>query len=160
VTREQKLEKLGFPIDRVPPPAALYRPVVVHGLTAYVSGCIPLDGPGFPVTVGKVGSEVGLEEAKRAAALCAANILRLLKVELGDLGRIERVVRLGGYVCSAEGFTDQHLVLNGASELIIEVLGEAGQHSRAAVGVSDLPLGSSVEVDAIVALLDGSSPDF
>lgn len=154
MTREQNLEKLGFPIDRLPAPAALYRPVVVQGKTAYVSGCIPLDGPGPPVTVGRVGSVVSMEEAQRAAALCAANLLRLLRAELGSLDRIERVIRLGGYVCSADGFTDQHLVLNGASQLLLDVLGEAGAHTRAAVGVAELPLGSSVEVDAIVALTD------
>lgn len=154
MTREQKLEKLGFPLDRAPPPAANYRPVVVQGRTAYVSGCIPLDGAGLPVTVGKVGSSVSLEQAQRAAALCAANVLRLLKAELGSLDRIERVLRVGGYVSSAEGFTDQHLVLNGASQLFLDVLGEAGAHARAAVGVTELPLGSSVEVEAIFAVTD------
>lgn len=152
MTREEKLQKLGFALDRVPSPAALYRPVVVQGGTAYVSGCIPVDGPGPPVSVGKVGTGVNLEDAQRAAALCAANVLRLLKAELGSLDRIERVVRIGGYVRSAEGFSDQHLVLNGASQLLIEVLGEAGAHTRTAVGVAELPLGSSVEVDAIVAV--------
>lgn len=155
MTREQKLEKLGFPIDRLPLPAALYRPVVVQGAMAYVSGCIPLDGPGLPVTVGQVGGAVSLEEAQRAAALCAANVLRCLRAELGSLDRIERVIRLGGYVCSAQGFTDQHLVLNGASQLLLDVLGEAGSHTRAAVGVAALPLDSSVELDAIVALTAG-----
>lgn len=154
MNREQILENLGFPLDRLPPPAAIYRPVVVQGRTAYVSGCLPVDGPGRPVSLGKVGASVSLEEAQRAAALCAANVLRLLRIELGSLDRIERVIRLGGYVCSAEGFTSQHLVLNGASQLMLDVLGEAGAHTRAALGVAELPLGSSVEVDAIVALTD------
>lgn len=154
MTREQNLENLGFPLDRVPPPAALYRPVVVQGRTAYVSGCIPLDGPGQPVSVGKVGGTVSLEEAQRAAGLCAANILRLLRVELGSLDRIERVIRLAGYINSAQGFVSQHLVMNGASQLMLDVLGEAGAHTRSAVGVAELPLDSSVEIDAIVALAD------
>lgn len=150
MTREEKLESLGFPLDRIPTPGAIYRPVVVHGTTAYVSGCVPFDGPGNLVSVGKVGREITLEQAQVAAALCAANVLRLLREELGSLDRIVRIVRLGGYVNSTEEFTDQHLVINGASQLMADVLGDAGPHARTALGLAQLPLGSSVEVDAIV----------
>lgn len=152
MNREQNLEKLGFPLDRVPPPAAIYRPVVVQGGIAYVSGCLPVDGPGQPVFVGKVGGSQSLEQAQRAAALCAANILRLLRAELGSLDRIERVIRMAGYINSAQGFVSQHLVMNGASQLMLDVLGEAGAHTRSAIGVAELPLDASVEIDAIVAL--------
>jgi enamine deaminase RidA (YjgF/YER057c/UK114 family) len=156
VTREEKLEQLGFPLDRIPAPGANYLSVVVDGPTAYVSGAIPFDGPGNLVSVGKVGRDLGLKEAQKAAALCSANILRVLKVELGHLDRIVRVLRLGGYVNSAEDFTDQHLVVNGASQLMIDVLGEAGRHARTALGSSQLPLGSSVEIDAVVLVAPAS----
>jgi enamine deaminase RidA (YjgF/YER057c/UK114 family) len=152
VTREQKLESLGFPMDRIPTPGAIYRPVVVSGTTAYVSGCLPFDGPNQLTSTGKVGRDVSLADAQQAAALCAVNILRLLAQELGSLSRIKRVVRLGGYVNSTEDFTDQHLVINGASQLLADVLGEAAPHARSAIGVAQLPLGTSVEVDAIVEI--------
>lgn len=156
MNREEKLESLGYPLERTPKPAALYRPVVVTGTTAYVSGCLPFDGDGNLVSVGKVGRELTLEQARAAAALCAANVLRLLRVELGGLARVVRVVRLGGYVNSTDTFTEHHLVVNGASELFTQVLGEAGQHARSAIGVPQLPFGSSVEVDAIVEVLPAS----
>lgn len=156
MSREARLEALGFPLDRIPTPGAIYRPVTVSGAFAYVSGCVPFDGPGNLASVGKVGRDVTLEEAKNAAALCAANVLRLLREELGSLDRIVRVVRVGGYVNSTEDFSDQHLVINGASQLFIDVLGrDAGLHARTALGLAQLPLGSSVEVDAIVEI---SSP--
>lgn len=147
---EQRLEELGYPLDRVPKPAAVYIPVVVDGGTAYVSGAVPLDGPGNLVFRGKVPSIIGVAEAQKAAALCAANLLRFLHAELGSLARIERVLKLTGYVNSDADFSEQHLVMNGASELLIAVLGESGRHARSAVGVAALPLGSSVEVDLVV----------
>jgi enamine deaminase RidA (YjgF/YER057c/UK114 family) len=147
--RERRLEDLGFPLDRVPAPAAVYRPVVVVDTLAYVSGAVPFDGPGNLVWCGKVGAERTLEEGQRAAALCAANVLRVLHQELGSLARIRRLVRVGGYVNSSPDFTGQHLVVNGASELFVHVLGEAGQHARTALGLVQLPLGATVEIDAI-----------
>src|SRR5690606_24505178 len=96
-------------LDRVPQTAALYRPLVLHGTTAYVSGALPFDGPGQLRWRGKVGCELSLEEGKEAARLCAANLLRVLRQELGALTRIHRVLRLGGYVNTAPDFTDQHL---------------------------------------------------
>lgn len=153
MTREEKLEALGYPLERVPKPGAIYKPVVLHGTTAYVSGCVPFDGDGNLVSVGKVGRDLTLDQGKVAAALCAANVLRLLRVELGSLSRIGRMLRVGGYVNSTEEFTDHHLVINGASELFAAVLGDAAPHARTAVGMQQLPLGSSVEVDAIVEIL-------
>lgn len=149
-TREQKLEQLGYPLDRVPKPGALYKPVVVHGTTAYVSGAVPFDGDGNLASKGKVGADVTLEEAQKAAALCAANVLRVVRAELGSLDRVVRVLRVGGYVNCTPDFSDQHLVINGASQLFFDVLGEPGRHARTAVGMAQLPLGSSVEVDAIL----------
>ena len=151
-TPDQRLEALGFPLDRHLSPGAMYRPVVIDGTTAYVSGCVPFDGDKNLVSKGKVPSQIPLEDARRAAALCAANVLRLIRQELGSLERIERILKVTGFVNSDSDFTDHHLVINGASQLFVDVLGEAGWHARSAVGVAQLPLGSSVEVEAIIKL--------
>ena len=148
--RADLLTARGYPLDRLPQPAAAYRPVVLDGTTAYLSGAIPFDGGQNLVSRGSVPSEVSLEQAQRAAELCAANLLRVLYAELGSLESIEQVLRLGGYVNSDPGFSEQHLVLNAASSLIIGVLGAAGAHARSAIGVTGLPLGASVELDMIV----------
>lgn len=151
-TREQILESLGYPLDKVPLPGATYRPVIIEGSIAYVSGCLPNDGGRNLTSIGKVPSVVSLEDAKKAAALSAANILRLVRQETGSLDRISRVLKLVGFVNSDSDFTDQSQVVNGASQLMIDVLGEAGWHARSAVGVAQLPLGASVEVEAIIQL--------
>lgn len=152
MTPDQTLESLGYPLDRAPAPGALYQPVVIDGTTVYVSGCVPLDGDRNLVSEGKVPSQVSMEEATRAAALCAANVLRLVRRELGSLERVERVLRVTGYVNTDPNFTEQHLVINGASQLFVNVFGQAGMHARTAVGMAQLPLGSSVEVEAILKL--------
>ena len=154
--RERKLEQLGFPLDRKLSPGAIYKPVVVDGTTVYVSGCVPFDGDGNLVSKGKVPSQVTLDQARKAAALCAANVLRLVRQEVGSLDRVERVLRLTGYVNSDAGFTDQHLVINGASQLMLDVFGDAGWHARSAVGMAALPIGASVEVEAIVRIRPAS----
>ena len=152
MTPDQKLESLGYPLDRRLSPGAIYKPVVIDGTTAYVSGCVPFDGDKNLVSKGKVPSQVSMEEAKKAAALCAANVLRLVRQELGSLEPVERVLRVTGYVNTDPTFTDHHLVINGASQLFVDVFGEAGMHARTAVGMAQLPLGSSVEVEAILKL--------
>jgi enamine deaminase RidA (YjgF/YER057c/UK114 family) len=149
---DSKLESLGYPLDRRLSPGAIYKPVVIDGTTVYVSGCVPFDGDRNLVSKGKVRSQVSVEEAQRAAALCAANVLRLIRQEIGSLEKIERVLRVTGYVNSDPDFTDQHLVINGASQLLVDVFGEAGMHARSAVGMAQLPLGASVEVEAILKL--------
>ena len=151
--RDQKLESLGYPLDRVPGVGAIYKPVVIDGTTVYTAGAVPFDGDKL-VGKGKVPTDVSLEEGKRHAALCAANILRNVRKAVGgSLDRVERVLRTVGYVNSDPAFTDQHLVINGASELLIEVLGpDAGVGVRTAIGMASLPLGSSVEVDIIFKL--------
>ena len=147
--RENKLEELGFPLDKVPAPAAIYKHVVIDGDTLYSSGAIPVTD-GAVVFKGKVPGEVPLEKAQDAARLCAANILRCVRRELGSLDKIVRLVRATGYVNSDPLFTDQHLVMNGASQFFKDVLGEdAGMGARSAVGVATLPLGCAVEVEAI-----------
>jgi enamine deaminase RidA (YjgF/YER057c/UK114 family) len=150
--REEKLQSLGFSPECHLKAGAIYRPVVIDGTTAYVSGCVPFDEHQLLTSKGKVPSEVSLEAAQKAAALCAANILRLLRRELGSLDRIDRVLKVVGFVNSDPAFTQQHLVINGASQLLIDVLGESGWHARSAVGMAALPLGASVEVEAIVKI--------
>lgn len=149
--RDKKLEALGYPVDDVPGPGAIYKPVVIHGSTVYVSGAVPVAG-GKLASKGKVPSEVSLEDAQKAAALCAANNLRFVIRELGSLDRIERVIRVTGYVNSDPDFTDQHLVINGASQLLADVFGDDGIGARSAIGMAQLPLGSSTEVEMILAL--------
>lgn len=150
--RERKLESLGYPLSKTLSAGAIYRPVVVDGTTIYVSGCVPFDGDKNLASRGKVVSQVSLDAARQAAALCAANVLRLVRQELGSLARVERVLRVTGYVNSDPDFTDQHLVINGASQLFVDVFGEAGWHARSAVGMAQLPLGASVEVEAILKM--------
>jgi len=150
--REEKMKALGFSPECNLKAGAIYRPVVIDGTTAYVAGCVPFDDAQKLTSKGKVPTEVSLEEAKKAAALCAANILRLVRREVGSLDRIERMLKVVGFVNSAPSFEEQHLVINGASQLLVDVLGEAGWHARSAVGMAALPLGASVEVEAIVKL--------
>ena len=150
--RDERMRALGFSPECNLKPGAIYRPVVIDGTTAYVAGCVPFDENQKLTSKGKVPTEVSLEEARRAAALCAANILRLVRREVGSLERIERVLKVLGFVNSAPDFEEQHLVINGASQLLVDVLGEAGWHARSAVGMAALPLGASVEVEAIVKL--------
>ena len=151
--RDKKLESMGYPLDDVPAAGAIYKPVVVHGNTVYVSGAVPV-AAGTLVSKGKVPSQVSLEEAQKAAALCAANNLRMVISKLGSLDRIQRVIRVTGYVNSDPDFTDQHLVINGASQLLADVFGDDGIGARSAIGMAQLPLGSSTEVEMILALND------
>ena len=149
---DEKLASLGYPLDRTLMPGAIYQSVVIDGTTAYVSGCLPFDGEGNLTSTGKVISQVSVEEARKAAALCAANILRQVRKEVGTLDKVERILRLTGYVNSDPDFTDQHLVINGASQLMVDVFGPPGIHARSAIGMVSLPRGTSVEVEAIVKL--------
>ena len=102
---------------------------------------------------GKVPSDIGLEEAKKAAELCAANLLRVCARDIDSLDKIERIIKVTGFVNSDPDFTEQHIVINGASGLFIDVLGEAGRHARSAIGMANLPLGAAVEVELIVRLI-------
>ncbi|SFJ47191.1 RidA family protein [Planctomicrobium piriforme] len=154
-TREQRLQELGYPLDRVPKSGGLFDPVAVVGTLVYASGQVPFDGDEL-IAPGKVPTEVSQETATQAAALCAANILRTVRQQFGSLDAIERVVRITGYVNSSPDFTLQHLVMNGASKLVREVFGEQGRHARTALGVAQLPLGSSVELEMILQLKQGS----
>lgn len=155
--REAKLESLGFPLERTTPEGQLVDAVAVVGDLVYASGQVPFDGDAL-VSRGKVPGEVSAADATRAAALCAANVLRAVRKHFGSLDAIRRVVRITGYVNSDPGFTDQHLVINGASQLVRDVFGEAGRHARTALGMAQLPLGASVEVEMILQLNAANQP--
>jgi enamine deaminase RidA (YjgF/YER057c/UK114 family) len=131
---------------------AIYRPVVIDGTTAYVAGCLPLDDNQELTSRGKVPTDVSVADAQKAAALCAANILRLVRREVGSLDRIDRVLKVFGMVNSHPDFGEQHIVINGASQFFVDVLGEPGWHARSAVGMAALPRNTSVEVEAIIKL--------
>jgi enamine deaminase RidA (YjgF/YER057c/UK114 family) len=144
-----RLTELG--IELPDPPAALgaYVPSLIAGELLYTSGVLPL-AHGELRCVGVVGAGLGVEAAAAGARLCALNLLSLIRAATGSLDAVRQVLRLEGYVRSAPGFTAQPAVLNGASELMVAVLGERGRHTRAAVGVAELPLGAAVEISAVV----------
>ncbi len=144
-----RLSDMGIELPVAAAPVASYVPVVVHGGFAFISGQLPfLDGS---LVTGKLGSELGTERGIQAARACGLMILAQL--EAADLlDRVARIVKLGGFVASTPDFTDQPKVVNGASDLMVEIFGDAGKHARSAVGVPVLPLNAAVEVDAIIAL--------
>ncbi len=145
-----KLAELGLTLPAVVPPLAAYVPAVQTGNHVYVSGQLPMVDGKLAAT-GKVGAEVSADEAKALAATCALNAMAAVDALVG-LGRVVKIVKLQGFVASAEGFTGQPGVINGASELFGNVFGEAGRHARSAVGVAELPLGAPVEVDVVVEI--------
>ncbi|MEU4618429.1 RidA family protein [Actinoplanes sp. NPDC023801] len=142
-----KLTELGLTLPTVVPPVGSYVPAVQSGNYVYTSGQLPFVDGKLPQT-GKVGAEVSPEDAAGLARLCAVNALAAIDALVG-LGRIVKIVKVVGFVASAPGFTGQPAVINGASDLFAAVLGEQGRHARSAVGVSELPLGSPVEVEVI-----------
>lgn len=145
---EARLKSRGIVLPTLAEPVGMYIPAVHTGNLVMVSGQLPVAAGGFVVT-GKVGRDVTLEQAQEAARQCGLNILAVVRRGLGTLDRIKRVVKLEGYVASAPGFTDQAGVINGASELMGEVFGEAGRHARIAVGVAVMPKDAPVEIAAI-----------
>lgn len=148
MTPEERLASLGIELSAPAPPAGTYAPAVQAGALLFVSGQVPVRD-GKVAFRGKVGRDVTPDEAYQAARLCALNALAAAKAALGSLDRIRSVVRTAGYVASAEGFTGQPAVVNGASDLLAEIFGERGVGARAAVGVAELPLGVPVEIEFI-----------
>jgi enamine deaminase RidA (YjgF/YER057c/UK114 family) len=146
-TPEQRLAALGLTLPKVTPPLAAYVPAVRTGNYVYVSGQLPFVDGKLPMT-GKVGADVTVEEANGLARTCALNALAAAASVAGGLSAL-RVVKVTGFVASDPGFTQQPQVINGASELLIEVLGDAGRHARSAVGMAVLPLDTPVEVELI-----------
>lgn len=148
---ETRLQSLGLELPQPPAPVATYVGFVRVGSLVHVSGQISLDAEGG--VKGTVGVDVDLETAQRAAKLCGLNIIAQLKAACeGDLDRVSRIVRLGGFVQSGPDFYDIPKVINGCSDLMVEVFGDAGRHARAAVGVYKLPLNFAVEIDAIAEI--------
>lgn len=147
---DARLAELGITLPQPVAPVASYVPVVVAGGLAHVAGQVSIIG-GERLN-GRLGEDLTLEQGIEGARACGLMILAQLKAALGSLDRVEQIVKLGVFVNSTPDFTDQPKVANGASELMVEVFGEAGKHARSAVGVPSLPLGVAVEVDAIVAV--------
>ncbi|MEV8566081.1 RidA family protein [Streptomyces sp. NPDC051322] len=150
---DARLADLGLTLPEVVPPLAAYQPAVQSGVYVYTAGQLPMVD-GKLAVVGKVGAEVTAEEAKELARTCALNALAAVKSVAGDLDRVERVVKVVGFVASAPDFTGQPAVVNGASELLGAVFGDRGVHARSAVGVAVLPLDAPVEVEIQVELRD------
>ncbi|MCA2229779.1 RidA family protein [Nonomuraea aurantiaca] len=148
MTPEEKIAELGLTLPEVVAPLAAYVPAVRTGDLVYTSGQVPMVD-GKLAQTGKVGAEVGLDDARELARICALNALAALKSEIGDLRKVVRIVKVVVFVASDPAFTQQPQVANGASELLAEVLGEAGKHARSAVGVASLPLDAPVEVELI-----------
>ena len=149
----ERLTALGLTLPPVVAPLAAYVPAVRSGAMVYTAGQLPVVD-GQLVSTGKVGAEVGAAEAAALARTCALNALAAAASVAGGLASITRVVKLTGFVASAPGFTGQAQVVNGASELLLEVFGEAGRHARSAVGTAVLPLDAPVEVELIVEVRD------
>jgi len=148
-TIDAKLEELGITLPTPTVPAANYVPFVVSGNTVYVSGQLPMIG-GELLHVGTVGDDITVEQAQEAARACALNIIAHVKSACGgDLDRVTQCLKVGGFVNAIAGFDQQPAVVNGASDLMVEVFGDVGRHARFAVGAGSLPFGVSVEVDAV-----------
>jgi enamine deaminase RidA (YjgF/YER057c/UK114 family) len=150
---EDRLAALGLTLPEVVRPLAAYVPAVRSGSMVYTAGQLPVVA-GQLVATGKVGAEVGAAEASALARTCALNALAAAASVAGGLGGIRRIVKLTGFVASAPDFTGQPQVVNGASELLLEIFGEAGRHARSAVGTAVLPLNAPVEVELIVEVSD------
>lgn len=146
---EARLAQLGLTLPPAPSAVANYVPTLMAGELLFVSGQIAKTADGTVIT-GQIGRDVTVEQGQAAAKLCALNILAQAKAALGNLDRIIQVIRLTGFVNSGAGFSDHPKVINGASDLMVEVLGDKGRHTRAAVGASGLPSNTAVEIDAII----------
>ncbi|MFQ5773922.1 MAG: RidA family protein [Kiloniellaceae bacterium] len=149
---DARLKELGIEIPEAAAPVANYVGYVAIGSLVFVSGQVPVQGGAFKYQ-GKLGADIPLEDGQAAARLCAINIIAQLKAACGgDLDRVQRIVKLGGFVNSAPDFTDQPKVINGASDLMVAVFGDKGRHARAAVSAGALPLGVAVEIDAVAQI--------
>ena len=150
---EQRLKDLGIELAVPRGPAGAYRPVVIDQGLAWLSGQGPIDGAGNGI-FGRVPDEVSMERAVEAARWTGVNALSMLRVEIGSLDRVEKIVKITGYVCAAPGFTEHPKVIDGFSTLMVDIFGDAGRAARAAVGVATLPFGLVVEVDMVARLKD------
>jgi enamine deaminase RidA (YjgF/YER057c/UK114 family) len=144
---DKRLAELGITLPTPASPIANYVPFVATGSLLVVSGQLCLGHDGKLVAKGQLGGSVSIEDGQKAARACVINLLAQAKAALGDLDKVKRVVRLGGFINSAPGFTDGPKVMNGASDLMVEVFGDKGRHARTTVGVSALPLDAAIEVE-------------
>lgn len=148
---EKKLEQLGYPLPIATRPLYEYVPIVIHHDLAFISGQLPRVDGELKIT-GKVGEEVTVEDAQEAARFCIVNAMAVLKQEIGSLDKVKQIVKMTGFVNSKQGFKDQSLVIDGASKLLIDIFADKGMHARSAIGVSELPAQSPIEIDLIVAI--------
>lgn len=148
---EDTLNSLGLKLPEAPTPVATYVPAVRTGNLLFLSGVLPMRN-GQLAFAGKLGRELSVSEGTEAAKVAILNALAIAKQELGSLDKITRVVKVVGHVASAEGFTDQPQVLNGASDLLVAIFGEAGRHARVATGAAELPRRAAVEIEVILAV--------
>ena len=149
---EENIKNLGLNIPELPKALANYVPYKIVGKTMYISGQAPVKN-GELIYKGKVGSDISVEDGIEAARLCVINIIAAVKTALeGDWSKLDSFVKLTGYVNCQDTFTDQPKIINGASDMLVEIFGDQGRHSRVAVGSNALPLGIAVEIDAIVQL--------
>ncbi len=146
---EHKLRQLGIELPAAPKPVANYIPAVQAGALLFLSGVIPLRD-GQVVVTGKLGRELTVEQGKEAARIALLNALAIIRQELGSLDRVGKIVRMVGHVASAEGFVQHPAVINGASDLLVQIFGEAGRHARVALGAAELPLNAPIELELIV----------
>lgn len=152
MSAEARLKELGITLPDAPKPVANYVPAVKSGNLVFVSGQV--SAAGGEAVKGKLGEGLSIEEGQQAARLCALAILAQVNAVTGSLDKIARVVKLGGFVACAPEFDQHPAVINGASDLMVDILGDAGKHARFAVGVPSLPLGFAVEIDAVVEVAD------
>jgi enamine deaminase RidA (YjgF/YER057c/UK114 family) len=155
MTIQQRLSQMGVTLPTPAAPIAAYVPCVRTGSLVFVSGQLPREG-GTLLHPGKLGADVTVEQGQAAARAAAINALAVLQSEIGPLDRVVRIVRLNGYVASEPGFTEHSKVIDGASAFLQEVFGDAGRHSRVAIGVASLPVNAPVEVDLIVEIREGT----
>ena len=146
---EEKLKQLGIELPEAPKPVANYVPVVRVGDLLFLSGVLP-SRDGQLIMTGKLGQTLTIEQGIEAARVAVLNALAIVRSEMGSLGRVKRIVKMVGHIASAPGFIDQPQVLNGASDLLVAVFGEAGRHARVAVGAAELPRQAPVEIELIV----------
>lgn len=147
---EKKLAELGIELPPAVTPAFQYVPVTIHERLAFVSGQLPRQGDAF--VTGKVGGDVDVERARQAARLCILQGLACLNQALGSLDKVDRILKVTGFVASAPNFNQQPKVIDAASELLVQIFGEAGRHARSAIGVAELPRNAAVEIELIVGL--------
>lgn len=153
---EARLSELGIVLPPAPSPVANYQTYLATGSLLFISGQISKDGNGV-LLAGHLGEQLTAEDGAKAARVCALNILAQAQAALGTLDNVARIVRLNGFVTAAPGFTEHPQVINGASDLMVEVFQDRGRHTRAAIGVASLPAGAAVEIDAVIEIASSNA---